>query len=96
VDGMDTGNTATGTNLVAGANKSTSWLDVLNTGLETAGDIFGNKNTSPSQSGTYTPIPQAAPVQKSNTVWKVLGIVAILAVVTVVVIKVAKKPAAGK
>ena len=71
-NGNNTGRTTNGgTNT---ATKGTTWLDVLNSGINAAGSIFGNKDTSGNQTmPVYTPIATPPPpVKKNNTVLYVL------------------------
>lgn len=90
--GEDTGQVFNGSAVVSGANSGgTSWLDILNTGLGAAGSIFGSKSTT-TTTAQYTPIGAgAAPVSSTGTVWKVLGVLAVVGAAVFVVVKVSKK-----
>lgn len=69
----------TGRTVGAVAKAGTTWLDVINSALNTAGSIFGNKpNNSGTNNGTvYTPYTPPAPVKKNNTVL-IIGVVAVV------------------
>ncbi len=92
--GQDTGQVFNGNAVVAGNSAGgTSWLDILNTGLGAAGNIFGNK--TPTANAQYTPIPGTyAPPASKGTVWKVLGVLAVVGAVVYIVVKKGKKGAA--
>lgn len=82
-EGNDTGKTFSGNSVVTGATQAGStWLDVLNSGINAAGSIFGHSNT-PQPAGTtqYMPTPGAAQPSTGGTVLKVVGVLAVLGVI---------------
>lgn len=90
-NGYDTGKTVANTaanNLVA--QQKTTWLDVLNTGLGAAGNIFGNKNT-PAQTNVYTPAPAATKPAGSGKTWLIIGLLVVAAGTAIVIVKTSKK-----
>lgn len=77
VNGQNTGRT------VASATKQgTTWLDVVNSALNTAGSIWGNNNNNNSNvQPTYIPIQNNTPVQKNYTGWYIFGAVSLAGVI---------------
>lgn len=91
--GNDTGKSWNGSSIVAQSGGGTSWLDVLNSGINAAGSIFGNKNNTTSPpAGQYMPIgPAPAQPSTAKTVWTIVGVLAGVVLVVVVVKKLNKK-----